>query len=257
MAKRTFSGKLAHVELKEGVEDFSTYPFSIPAVSNLGRLAIDPRVTFLIGENGSGKSTLLEAIAIALGVNPEGGTKNFRFTTRASHSSLHQSLRAARTGPIRDIFFLRAESLFNLATEIERLDSDPLSGPPIIDSYGGVSLHEQSHGESFLAVASNRFGRGLFLLDEPESALSPSRQLAFLSLIRERVATGEAQFVIATHSPILLAYPGARIYELGQNGIEPVSYEDSFVYNLYRDFLTSRGTFLAHLGFGNDDGGDD
>lgn len=152
------------------------YPFTIAAVKNLQTIAFNPDVTFIIGENGTGKSTLLEAVAVGLGLNPEGGSRNFHFSTRASHSQLWQHLRIVRSwSRPRDQYFLRAESFFNVATEIEALDKEP-GGPPIINAYGGVSLHEQSHGESFFALMMNRFrGNGLYLLDEPEAALSPMR----------------------------------------------------------------------------------
>ena len=167
---------LSEVRLnREAVDSFDRYPFSLAAVRPLEKLELHPAVTFFVGENGSGKSTLLEAIAVASGFNAEGGSKNFRFGTRDSHSELHRFLRLARGHPRpRDGFFLRAESFFNVATEIEKLDSEP-GGPPIGPSYCERALHEQSHGESFLALLLNRFhGEGLYLLDEPEAALSPS-----------------------------------------------------------------------------------
>jgi predicted ATPase len=233
---------------RDRVPSFAQYPFSIPAVRALDELAVDPKVTFFVGENGSGKSTLLEAIAVAAGFNAEGGTKNFRFSTRSSESELNRYLRCVR-GPKRerDGFFLRAESYFNLGTEIERLDQDG-AGPPIIDSYGGVSLHEQSHGESFLALAQHRFGgQGLYLLDEPEAALSPTRQLAFLAIMHDLVEHHRSQFVIATHSPILLGYPGALIYSLDADGIRPVAYEETEHYRITRDFLASPERFFKTL----------
>lgn len=239
--KQPSSGRVAHIELqREKVASFDAYPFSIPAVRELSRLELHPKVTFFVGENGSGKSTLVEALAVALGINPEGGTRNFAFNTRASHSPLHGYLRVARTGAIRDAFFLRAESVFNLATEIERLD--------VKDSYGGVSLHERSHGESFLAIAENRLGRrGFYLMDEPESALSASRQLTLLALIHEWVTRGDCQLVIATHSPLLLAYPEALIYELDDAGIHRVAYEDAATVRVYREFLSAPAAFVASL----------
>jgi len=202
------------------VPSFDRYPFALPAVRHLDVLDFHPQVTFLIGENGSGKSTLLEAIAISLGFNPEGGTKNFHFGTRASHSELHDYIRLAKgIKRPRDGFFLRAESFFNVATEIEKLDSEP-GGPPIIDSYGGLSLHEQSHGESIMALMLRRFGgHGLYLLDEPEAALSPHRQLSALARLHDLVRDS-SQFVIATHSPILMAYPDAWIYNISTGGVE-------------------------------------
>ena len=223
---------------REKVESFDRYPFSLAAVRTLDALDLHPKLTFFIGENGSGKSTLLEAIAVSLGFNAEGGTKNFRFGTRASHSVLHQYLRIAKgVQKPRDGFFLRAESFFNVATEIEHLDQEPGLGPRIIESYGGQSLHEQSHGESFLALITNRFGgRGLYILDEPEAALSPQRQLAVLSRIHDLIEDS-SQFLIATHSPILMAYPDALIYECGPEGIRPLAYEETEHYAVTKSFL--------------------
>jgi len=197
------------------------YPFSLPAVKSLDELPLHPKVTFIVGENGSGKSTLLEAIAVAYGFNPEGGSRNFSFSTRESHSMLHEYLRIARgVRRARDGFFLRAESYFNLGTEIEELDKEPAGGSRIINSYGGRSLHEQSHGESFLALLMNRFGRnGFYILDEPEAALSPQRQLAVIARLHDLVAQ-DSQFLIATHSPILMAYPDAWIYEITPEGLQ-------------------------------------
>jgi predicted ATPase len=215
---------------REIVRSFDRFPFSLPAVRGLDVLDLHPAVTFLVGENGSGKSTLLEAIAVSLGFNPEGGTRNFHFATRESHSDLHQYLRLTRgAARPRDGFFLRAESFFNVATEIEKLD--------VVHSYGGTSLHEQSHGESFLALMTHRFGgQGLYLLDEPEAALSPQRQLAVLSLLHDLVRDN-SQFVIATHSPILMAYPDAFIYHLSLDGVERIEYEETEHYRVTRDFL--------------------
>jgi predicted ATPase len=237
---------LREVSLKrEKVLDETKYPFSIPAACHLDNLTFDPDVTFLIGENGAGKSTLLEAISIALGFNAEGGTKNFSFSTRASHSELHTCLRLVKSFQRpRDGYFLRAESFFNVATEIERLDRERAFAPPIIDSYGGQSLHEQSHGESFLALMTHRFrGKGLYILDEPEAALSPKRQLLMLRRIRQLVHQ-DSQFIIATHSPILLAYPNAKILLLNQNGYLPVNYEDTEHYQLTRRVLNETDEVL-------------
>lgn len=224
--------------LRDRVDSFERYPFALPAIRSLHDIDLHPRMTILVGENGSGKSTLLEAIAVALGFNAEGGTKNFRFGTRSSHSELHKYLRVAQGfRKPRDGFFLRAESFFNVATEIENLDREPAPGPPVIDSYGGRSLHEQSHGESFLALLMKRFGgKGIYLLDEPEAALSPQRQLAVLSRIHDLVRD-DSQFIMATHSPILMAYPDALIYQCGQDGIHPVAYEDTEHYQITRSFL--------------------
>jgi len=228
-----------------GAED--GYPFSLPCVAHLRDLPFTTPVTFFVGENGSGKSTVLEAIAVAMGFNAEGGSRNFRFATRASHSPLHEVLHPIR-GPVRprDGFFLRAESLFNVATEIERLDEDG-PGPPIADSYGPRALHEQSHGESFLALVQHRFlGSGLYLLDEPEAALSPTRQMSLLALVHDLVGA-RSQFIIATHSPILLSYPGATIYELGDDGLTRTTYEETEHFQVTRDFLNHYPTMLRTL----------
>lgn len=212
-------------------------------------LELHPKVTFFVGENGTGKSTLLEAIAAAAGFNPEGGTKNFRFSTRPSESTLHEALRLARgIRRPKNGYFLRAESFFNVATEIERLDAEPGGGPPIIWSYGGRSLHEQSHGESFFALFMNRFGpEGLYILDEPEAALSPMRQLAFLRRMHELTEDEGSQFIISTHSPFLMAYPWAKIYGLSEAGIQPIDYEMTEHFQVARTFFGRREKFLRDL----------
>jgi predicted ATPase len=235
--------------LQERVTDASKYPFSISAFRDLSTLELHPKVTFFVGENGTGKSTLLEAIAIAAGFNPEGGTKNFRFSTRPSESTLHEALRLARgIRRPRNGYFLRAESFFNVATEIERLDAESGGGPPVIWSYGGRSLHEQSHGESFFALFMHRFGpEGLYILDEPEAALSPMRQLAFLRRMYELTEDEGSQFIISTHSPMLMAYPWARIYALSEAGIQPVEYEMTEHFQVARAFFARREKLLKEL----------
>ena len=240
---------LVEVKLRrEEIPSFDVYPFSLPAIQGLDVLGLHPGVTFFVGENGSGKSTLLEAMAIACGFNAEGGSKNFGFSTHASHSDLHKYLRLSRgirkpkTG-----WFLRAESFYNVASEMDRRDEGGSFDPPIRTYYGGVSLHEQSHGESFMALLTKRFGpSGLYLLDEPEAALSPARQLAALVRIDELVKGG-AQFVIATHSPILMAYPRARILLFGGGEISPIEYTDTEHYRTTRDFLADHRGALAKL----------
>ena len=218
-----------------------SYLASLPAVRALGGrdhpLTFPAPVTCLVGENGTGKSTLLEAIAVACGFNAEGGTRNFSFSTRDTHSPLHRYLTVGRRSYPRDGFFLRAESFYNVATNIDEMDEEPGPGGRVIDSYGGVSLHRQSHGESFLSLVEHRFGgQGLYLLDEPEAALSPARLLALLVHIRHLVER-DSQFLIATHSPILMAYPGACIYQLSETGISQVNYRDTEHYQLTRRFL--------------------
>jgi len=233
---------------RESVPTFSKYPFNLNAVKNLQSLRFHPAMTYVVGENGSGKSTLLEAIAVALGFNPEGGTRNFGFSTRQSHSDLWKHIKLAKgfRRP-KDGFFLRAESFFNVATNIEELDREPANAPPIIEAYGGVSLHEQSHGESFMALAMNRFhGKGLYILDEPEAALSPSRQLALLARIHELIQE-DSQFIIATHSPILMAYPNAILYLLEENGPRELSYTETEHFEVTRDFLNNHEKMLKVL----------
>lgn len=229
-------------------EQFTSYPFALPAIRSLNSFTPHPKVTFFVGENGTGKSTLLEAIAVNLGFNPEGGTKNFNFNTRASHSNLANYLRIAKgIKRPKDGFFLRAESFFNVATEIENLDKEPAAAPPVINSYGGHSLHEQSHGESFIALLMNRFGgKGIYLLDEPEAALSPQRQLAALARIHQLVQD-DSQFIIATHSPILMAYPAATIYQFNEDGLNPIAYEATEHYQITRSFLNNPKGMLHRL----------
>ncbi|MEQ8763688.1 MAG: AAA family ATPase [Planctomycetota bacterium] len=233
---------------RDEVPSFEEYPFCLDAVRGLESLKLHPKVTFIIGENGSGKSTLLEAIAVAAGFNPEGGSRNFSFSTYASHSELHRLLRLSRgVRRPRDGYFLRAESFFNVASEIERLDDEPESGPKIISSYGGISLHAQSHGESFMALLLNRFGgEGLYVLDEPEAALSPTRQLALLRRMHE-LCNDRSQFVIATHSPILMAYPHATIFHLSPEGILETKYEETEHYQITKYFLNHPEKMLEEL----------
>ncbi len=210
-------------------------------------LAFDRPVTFLVGENGTGKSTLLEAIAVACGFNPEGGTRNFNFSTRATHSVLGNYLTPTRRRYPRDGFFLRAESFYNVATNIDEMDETIAASPRLISSYGGVSLHSQSHGESFLALVQNRFGgQGLYLLDEPEAALSPSRLLTLMGEM-DALVKADSQFVIATHSPILMAFPEARIYELSGEGIRPAAYRETEHYQLTKRFLDDPERMLRYL----------
>lgn len=244
-----FEGFVYSVELLRDAEgwDNTAYPFGLPALRGWDRIMLHPQVTFFVGENGSGKSTLIEAIAVGSGFNAEGGSKNFNFSTHASHSSLHNFLRIARSPRRRrDGYFLRAESYYNVASEIERLDEAP-GGPRIIDSHGGTSLHAMSHGQSFMALMEHRFfGNGLYILDEPEAALSPNRQLSFLSRLHELVQQ-KSQFIIATHSPILLAYPQAKIFEFGENGVSETAYEELEHVQVTRNFLNRTQTFLDVL----------
>ncbi len=229
------------------------YLRELPAVKYLSDLEFQKRITFFVGENGTGKSTLLEAIAVACGFNPEGGTKNFNFATRQTHSALYRHLKVTRGYKReRDGFFLRAESFYNVATNIDDLDVEEWNGiritaPKVIASYGGSSLHAQSHGESFLALAMNRFGgRGLYLLDEPEAALSPAKLLSLLVRLHE-LEQMDSQFIIATHSPILMAYPDADVCLFDQDGIRLTDYRETEHYQLTRQFLNDPQRMLDIL----------
>lgn len=216
---------------RDKIESPEAYPFCLAAVRGLDSLELHPNVTFIIGENGTGKSTLLEAIAASYGFNPEGGSRFISFATQETHSSLHRYLKVVKgmRAP-KDGFFLRAESFYNLATTIDELEG-------AIHAYGGQSLHAMSHGESFMTLFLNRFSdKGLYILDEPEAALSPTRQLAFLSRLHQLVQ-GDSQFIIATHSPIMMAYPHAAIYEVGE-GYARIPYEETEHYRVTREFLT-------------------
>jgi len=230
--------------MDERVPSFDDYPFNLPAVAGLramGELRLHPAVTFLVGENGSGKSTLLEAMAVALEMNAEGGGKNFNFQTRPSHSPLFDAIRLGRDWRRRpaDTFFLRAESFYNVATEIEKLG---------VSGYGPRPLHEVSHGEAFLALFTNRLrANGLYLLDEPEAALSPMRQMAFLTALHDLVTDGACQAIIATHSPIVLAYPDAWIYQFTPTGIARVEYKETEHYRVTRQFLDRPERMLSLL----------
>ena len=248
--EETVEGKYIERVAYQGGLDDASYLRGVPAVAWLlsGQpLCFRRDVTIFAGENGSGKSTLLEAIAVAGGFNPEGGSTNFTFSTSATHSPLYRHLSVSKTRHEKDGFFLRAEGFYNLATNVEELDALPAAAPPISRSYGGKSLHCQSHGESFLAAVQNRFGgRGLYLLDEPEAALSPMKQLTLLCEISALVEK-DSQFIIATHSPILMAFPGAEVLWLSERGIEPVEYRETEHYQVTKRFLSDPERMLRHL----------
>lgn len=230
--------------------DEDSYVFSLPVVKHLGELTLRSPVTIFAGENGTGKSTLLEAVAVGYGFNPEGGTRNYNFASRETHSVLYRYLTLVKGVRMpRDGFFLRAESFYNVASEAERLDEeDRMSGMrPLLDSYGGQSLHNQSHGESFMSLMLHRFGgHGLYILDEPEAALSPARQFTLLARIAELVRL-KSQFIIATHSPIVMTYPGADIFVLTEDGIRLTPYEETEHYRLTKQFLDNPERMLKYL----------
>jgi predicted ATPase len=229
------------VKLHRDKQGLESYVAHLSILKDLDSVEIEKPVTFFVGENGTGKSTLLEAIAVAYGFNPEGGSKNFNFSSQATHSNLNEYITVVKgSRRPRDGFFLRAESFYNVASEVDRLEA---SG-----SYGGRSLHSQSHGESFMSLVLNRFwGDGIYILDEPEAALSPSRQMALLCRIHELVKQG-SQFIIASHSPILMAYPDADIY-LADHDRKMVltEYRETEHYKLTRDFINSPEQMLSYL----------
>ena len=231
------------------------HPWDLPAIAPLARgLELQPNVTSLIGENGSGKSTLLTAIAMAAGMSAEGGSSNYAFPTEGDEAETYAFSRRPSTAELaesitlvrgarspRTDFFLRAESLFVAATYLEQLPDNPLR------AYGGKSLHEQSHGEAFLALMINRFGPdGFYLLDEPEAALSTQNCLTCLRRVYELVQEG-SQFIISTHSPIILAFPDAAIYRCTNTGLEQIDYDDAEPVRLTMSFLSSRERFLQQL----------
>jgi len=215
------------------------FPFSIPAFQGGIALDLPTPVTFFVGENGSGKSTLLEALAEICGFNPEGGNRDHYREAREDRSELAQALRLSWLPKMTEGFFMRAESFYNFASYLD--------GVSDLRAYGGKSLHHQSHGESFLALFQNRFEQGLYMLDEPEAALSPQRQLAFLRIIHELETPRHAQFLIATHSPILLAYPGATLYQFEQDGIRKIAYRDTDHYLVTKEFLNNPERMLNYL----------
>jgi predicted ATPase len=238
--------------LRERVPDWEAYPFCVSAIRELREVRFQSRVCFLAGENGTGKSTLLEAIAAHYGFGREGGTRSFRNSSTDSNESIAPLVKAlrlsfdVRTGAG---FYLRAESFFNVASHIDEMDKEPSMGPPLIAFYGGRSLHTRSHGETFFTLLDLKFRRnGLFLLDEPEAALSPQRQLSFLVLIHDVLRKFKnAQFIISTHSPVLLAYPKAQILSFDDGKVHEVVYEQTGSYQVVHHFLNHREKFLEEL----------
>jgi predicted ATPase len=229
--------------LREKVTDWEQYPFFVPVIRGLDELELTSQVTYFAGENGSGKSTLLEAIASHAGFPLEGGTRNFAAQTTETSSSvlpLRDVLRLSWSRKNIKGYYLRAESFFNNATYIDQMG--------YLETYGNRSLHEQSHGESFLALLENKFRPGgLFIMDEPEAALSPARQLSLLVVMRRLLQHSDTQFIISTHSPIVLAYPDATILSFDDGKIREISYEESLPYRVYSSFLGRREKYLKGL----------
>jgi len=238
-SRRACAPFLHRIESLPDKFDRTRFPFNLRAFANAADLEFRSAVTMFAGENGSGKSTLLEAVAECCGFNPEGGSRDHHRAVFAERSELAQALRLSWRPKVTEGFFLRAESFYNFATCIEQVSD--------LRAYGGRSLHAQSHGESFLSLFANRFEQGIYILDEPEAALSPQRQLSFLRIVHDLASPGHAQFLVATHSPILRAYPGAVIFDLDGDTIEPIRYEETKHYLITRDFLTSPERFFKHL----------
>ena len=225
--------------------DPTRYPFTIRAFSHGLDLEFRSRVTFFVGENGTGKSTLLEALAECCGFNPEGGSRDHHRASFADRSALAQALRVSWSPKVTEGFFLRAESFYNFANYLEEVSD--------FRAYGGQSLRAQSHGESFISLFAHRFEQGIYLLDEPEAALSPQRQLSFLRIIHDLATPGHAQFLIATHSPILLSFPGAVLFDFDGDAIREIAYRETKHFLITRDFLSAPERFYKHLFAGGDD----
>lgn len=209
-------------------------------------LQFNNRITVFIGENGCGKSTLLEALAIKLGCNPEGGGKNFNFSTENTHSKLHETLMLSKGyRREKDVFFYRAETFYNLNTAIRKLDAERSFDPEIKTYYGGVDMHCMSHGEAMEALFQNRFkAQGLYVLDEPEASLSPLRQLVFINRVMELSRKG-SQFIIATHSPLIMSIPGCDLRQISEGRSEPITPADTDAYAVYKAVLNSAGAYIA------------
>lgn len=217
--------------------DRYSYLNQISTIKNITELEFTNDITFFVGENGSGKSTLLEGIAVAYGFNPEGGTSNYRFSTYQDVSELGENMKLIKGFLKPDAsFFFRAETFFNVATKSMEYGS----------TYGGTKLHHQSHGESFLSFFQNFEEMGIYILDEPEAALSPQRQLALLVQMKQMADEG-SQFIIATHSPILLGMPDAKILNFDNGEIKECLYEDTESYKITEMFINNRGAILRNL----------
>ncbi len=231
--------------LRDRIADPAAYPFSVPTIASLTHLKLTARVTLFAGENGTGKSALLEALALSYGLSLEGGNRNFAFDADLPAGDTYPLARALRLGfqPSRsgEGFFFRAETLFNFATRVDEL--------ALKAGYGGISLHQRSHGETFFTVLDHKFRRsGLFLLDEPEAALSPQRQLAFLVLIHDTLRDyKDAQFIISTHSPILLGYPAAQVLSFDGGRIHEIPFDQADAWQIARRFLNDREALLKTL----------
>lgn len=233
---------------KEAWSRSDVYPFNLPILKGGSiEIAFRKPVTIFIGENGTGKSTLLEAIAHQCGFNPSGGSRNHAYDSESNEAAraLNESMRLGWLPRVTKGFFMRAESFSEFAKYVDELAK---ADPGLLEAYGGKSLQGQSHGESFLSLFQNRFGEGIYILDEPEAALSPSRQLTFLTILRDMEKTGRAQILIATHSPILMSYPDAELLQLDETGIHEIDdLASTSHFQITKDFLNSPERYLKHL----------
>lgn len=239
---------LKDVRVMDWPKDTSQYPFNLPSLQGLSEIHLDKAITYFVGENGSGKSTVLEAIAKSAGFNPEGGSRHNTFSTTDTGLSLDAHFRLSWLPKVTNGFFLRAESFFNFSTYIDELAKD--GDPRAYAAYGGRSLHQQSHGEAFLSLFTHRFrskDKALYLLDEPEAALTPMRQLALLRILWEHEQTGQSQFIVATHSPVLLGYPRANILTFDTSPLSSIAYEETDHYIITKEFLLHRDRMLKEL----------
>jgi predicted ATPase len=230
------------LDIKKSSED--VYPFNLPVISNFTKIKLHKRVTFLIGDNGSGKSTIMEAVAIRIGLNPEGGTKNTRFETHNTVSSLYANVVLETGNRIKHSFFFRSETVYNLFSKAEKEKAeDPRYGWHV---HGWSGRHEASHGEGHFGLMLDKMNDGFYLLDEPESALSIKKQMSFITLIHDLSSKG-AQFIISTHSPIILSYPNAYIYSLSEKGPHKVNYEETDPFKSMEMFMRNRKTIISEL----------
>jgi predicted ATPase len=230
------------------VEDMNRHPFNVRSIARGLPLRLTTPVTMLVGENGAGKSTLLEAIAWACGFNARGGDRDRSYAEGADGHALGRALKLGWRQRVADGFFLRAETFHQWIDYMESLNAT-------FSQYDFRSLHQRSHGEAFLALFEGRFEDGVYLLDEPEAALSPDRQLSFLSILHQLDTSRAAQFIIATHAPILLCYPGATVLRVDDSGIHQVDARDTEHVRLTRDFLNAPERYFRHLF--DDSGADD